>query len=242
MATVVRYLARRRTRRGIATIIGVILLVAITVVTAGIIYAIRIPQPSIPTQINYTLLGGSGQVYGGGDDCVTNSSTNTQTCLSMPAFTVVFTATSPAALALSSLQLVMLCNGTVYLSATLQAMEWIPGSPGVPSASAPQLGSCGTFVPPKGPFLLLGYFQQLTPGSQVLRPGDQLVVFMNPGGTCSSGFPPSTPPWNCDTDYHGIPSWCFQNPGNCPIVLRYTGGGGVSGTLTSFAYGPLFRG
>ncbi len=235
-------LPRRGRRRGIATIIGVILLVAITVVTAGIVYAIRIPQPAVPTQINYTLVGGTAQVYGNADDCVTNSTTNTQTCLAMPAFSVVITSTSPAALALSSLQFLMLCNGTVYLSASLQAMEWVPGSTGVPSASAPQIGSCGTFAPPKGPFLLLGFFQQLTPGSQVLRPGDQIVVFMNPGGTCSSGFPPSAPPWNCDGDYHGIPTTCFQSPGNCQIELRYTGGGAVSGSVTSFPYAPLFRG
>ncbi len=247
---------RRRGLRGIAPIIGVILLIAITLVLIGVLYAIRIPTPPIPTQINYTMVGASEQVFGDGTDCTTvdvgHGGTGVQECYTLPAFFVIITSTSPVGLPVASLQFTVFCNGTVYLNATLQQMEWVPGEAGNPGAGSPVIGTCGSFVPPpRAYFNRLAFFDQLTPGALTLEPGDQIVVFMNPSGpssTCPTlPTPPTTVPYwwdiGCDEDYHGIPPWCFTNPSACPIELSYAGSGAAtSGTVISFDYGPLFPG
>ncbi len=227
-----------------------ILLVAITVVLAALLYAIRIPTPPVPTIINYTMVGGTEEVFGDGTDCVTVN--NVQECYTLPAFYVIITSTSPTGLPLADLQFLVLCNGTVYLNATLDQMEWIPGENGNPGAGSPTIGICGSFEPPpRAYFNRLAFFDQLTPGATTLHAGDQIVVFMNPSGPTSScptlPTPPTTVPYwwdvGCDEDYHGIPPWCFTNPAACPIELRYAGNGAAdSGTVISFNYGPLFPG
>jgi flagellin-like protein len=219
-------------RRGISGVISTILLVAITVVAATVLYEVKIRTPPLPTTIDFFLQGGlSYPVYGDGSDCT--GGMGAQTCETMAALFIIITGTSPTGLLLSSLFFTLTCNGTPYLTSSFTDMEWIPGASGAPGPNAPQLGHCGSYTPPKAAFNRLAFFEQLEPGSLVLQPGDKVVVFMNTPGSWTA----------TDDDYHGIPSWCFTGASSCPLTLDYVGGGSApSGVVTSVNYLSLYPG
>lgn len=63
-------LRRRRNRRGVAEIIGVILLLAMTIVAGALLWSFRIYTPPAPPTISFTIrTGGSNPVWGDPTDC-----------------------------------------------------------------------------------------------------------------------------------------------------------------------------
>jgi len=225
--------SRGPSRRGISGVISTVLLVAITIILATVLYALQVRTPPVPTTIDYFLQGSlSYPVYGDPTDCV-NGPGGTQTCETMQALFVVFTGSSPSGLLLTHLRFSLLCNSTVYLASSFANMEWIPGSSGSPGPQAPQLGHCGTYTPPSAAFNRLAFLDQIQPGALTLNPGDKLVVFMNTPGSWTA----------VDDDYHGIPSWCFGGNSTCPLTIQYAGGGASSsGIVSQVQYAPLYPG
>ena len=208
-----------------APIIGTILLVAITVTAATLLYLLRPALPPVPVQISYLATTGSTEpTWGDGSDC--SKVNGVETCWQLPVVDITITQEVPPTILISSLAFDFVCNGTLYLSAPLATMEWVPTVTGSPEANAPQLGHCGSYTPPKAAFNRLAFFFQLDPGSDVLHSGDTLVVFLH------SFQPPNCPNPKygsngsiiaCDDDFHGAPSWCYSVPGSCSIELFYAG-------------------
>ncbi len=218
---------RRRRRlgiRGIAPIIATVFLVAMTVAVGAILYLLRPPLPPVPSTIDYQVITGSSiEAWGDGSDCKTVNST--QSCLPLPAIQIVLTDHSPQTIFLSTLTFYLMCNGTVYLQASLPAMEVVPGSTASIPSTAPQLGYCGSYVPPKAAFNRLAFFDQLAPGSTTLQAGDTLVLYAHtfeppncPSPTYKNGVLVS-----CDDDFHGAPPWCYSVPNACQVIVYYTG-------------------
>ncbi|MCL4324194.1 MAG: hypothetical protein M1144_01855 [Candidatus Thermoplasmatota archaeon] len=205
-----RVLRRRlRLRRAVTPIIATILLLALTIVAAGVLYAsLTLNLPPQATNLYYSV-GTPFQepAYGDGSDCTLNKTTGQEMCQSIPAVRILITGTVPSnGIPTSSVTFVFQCNGTTYLRGTLQAITWVPGSSSPVPSTAPQLGMCGSFVPPKASFNRLAFFQQLTPGSPVIHVGDSIVFFV---GTIPG-----------DDDFHGAPSWCFTSGDSaCTIIL-----------------------
>jgi flagellin-like protein len=200
----------RRSRRAVSPILSQVLLVAMVIILSSILFAFRPPVPTQPSHLYYTVIGGQTEpAWGDGSDC----NKNTGTCTSLSTTDLVLTTTSPTGLLLNSLIFYLLCNGTVYLTASFAAMELVPGATSPPGPSAPQLGKCGTYVPPAAAFNRLAYFHQLVPGSAALTNGDYLVIYgPNPG----------------DEDFHGAPAWCYTVQGACTIQLAFLGPPSVS--------------
>ncbi len=228
--------------RAVTPIIATILLLAITIVAAAVLYsAVNFTPPPSATQVYYRVQGGLTEpVYGDGSDC--KQTNGVQTCYSLAAADILVQSTQPTSgIQVDSLTFRFTCNGTVYLEAPLSAMEWVPGSNVMPGPNAPQLGTCGTYTPPNAAFDRLAYFVQLTPGDPILSAGDDIVFFLH-GFTCATGAnigvnvaggptnppiwgpgggggPPPPPPGGggnnppCgDDDYHGGPTWCYTIP------------------------------
>lgn len=221
---------RRPTRRGVSPIIAQVMIVALTVVGGATLWAFRPSTPPQPSSIDYFAKGGqSEETWGDGSDC--NQVNGVQSCLPLTAIDITLTGWSPGYLAVGSVTFYLICNGTVYLKATLAEMEWVPGSSGTPNGNAPQLGHCGNFVPPAAAFNRLAFFDQIDPGSKALVPGDQVVLFQ-------PFEPPNCPSPKyqggvlvaCDDDFHGAPQWCFTAAGACSVEFEYTGT--PSGVLT----------
>jgi hypothetical protein len=193
--------------------------VGITLVLVTILYAFRPPLPATPLYLNYYATGaGEEPVWGDGSDC-TNSGPppppgsppgtgQSQSCLELPAIDILFP--NPPPVLLSQLLFVFWCNGSAYLTATLQQMEWVPGSSGT-VGSGPQVTSCGSFTPPQTFWNRLAFFQQLNPGSPILQPGDQIVFYAHTFTTF------------VDDDFHGAPEWCYDSYGDCYVTIYYTG-------------------
>lgn len=201
---------RRRSRRGASPIIATLFLVGITVAGGVILWTLHTRTPPQPVTIEYSVVGGlTLPAWGDGSDC-TNSG-GSQTCLLLPAFEFVFTAQSPGYLAVASLSFTLWCNGTRYLTASLPAMAWVPGTASTPGGSAPQLGKCGTYTPPNAAFNRLTYFDQLSPGAVRLNDGDEIVVYTH----TFTAFK--------DDDFHGAPEWCYTTLNACSIVIAFTG-------------------
>jgi len=197
----------RHARRGVAPIIETILLVGITIVAAGILYAFRPSLPSAPLHLNtYESTIANEPAYGDGSEC--RQVNGVQTCTSLPAIGIVFV--DPPPIVLSDLEFVLLCNSTVYISATLPVMEWVPGTSGTVT-SGPQISSCGAFTPPKTMWNRVAFFEQLSPGATVLLPGDMIVFYAHTFLTFK------------DDDFHGAPEFCYSIPNACTIKLFYTG-------------------
>ena len=196
--------------RGVTPIIATIFMLGMTVASGAVLWAFSPRLPSTPTSFEYEAVGGvSVPAWGDGSDC--KNVNGSQQCLTLPAILIVITSFSPSFIRLADLTFYLICNGTIYLQASFPAMEWVPGSPGTPSGSAPQLGHCGTYTPPKAAFNRLGFFQQLVPGAAQLQPGDTLVVIAHTFTAFN------------DDDFHGAPSWCFTTPGACSILVAYGG-------------------
>ncbi len=202
---------RLRNRRAASPIIATILLVAITVTLVAVLVAFLRPPPlGKPSALYYTVQGGLTEpAWGDGSDC--SNVNGAQQCLSLPAFELILTMQAPSGMPLSFLTLYFFCNSTVYLKASLAAMEWVPGTSATPGGNAPQLGHCGSYVPPAAAFNRLAFFQQLNPGSTNLIDGDVLVVYAH----TFTSFK--------DDDFHGAPPWCYTVANACLIELVYTG-------------------
>ncbi|MFZ0831340.1 MAG: type IV pilin N-terminal domain-containing protein [Thermoplasmata archaeon] len=224
----------RRNRRGISNIIGVILLVAITVVLAAVLFAFKPPVPTAASSIYYTVdTGTTAPTWGDLTDCANVN--DPSTCAQQPAVNIVFTTQSPGTMAVADIEFYFICNGTVYFSSTLPNMLYIPTTNHAanfncvgPNTNC--LQTCGTYNPAVVfgydiPFSRLGFFWQLTPNATYLSDGDSIVLYVH-----STTAPHDVGSTNPDTDdYHGIPAWCFASPGtlnppnNCEIKLVYLG-------------------
>lgn len=221
---------RRGGRRGVSPIIASVFLVAMTVVAGATLWAFR-PQPPVqPATFYYQVSTGAGEpTWGDGSDCQNVKDPGTgqtvQTCLTLPSIDIYLTSASQPAIALSELTFFFLCNGTIYLTAPLGGMAWVPGTAATVGGSAPQLGTCGTYVPPKAAWDRLAYYDQVRAGSPYWMAGDEIVLYAHtfeppncPSPTVKNGVIVS-----CDDDFHGAPEWCYTVPGACTILLAYTG-------------------
>lgn len=198
----------RRARRGVAPIIETILLVGITVVLAAILFTFRPSLPSATMRLDtYASTLANEPAWGDGSECKDVS--GVQTCTSLPAIGIVFV--DPPPLILTDLQFFFLCNGTVYISSTFAAMEWVPGTTGTVT-TGPQVSNCGSFTPPKTMWNRIAFFEQVTPGALVLLPGDELIFYAHTFLTFK------------DDDFHGAPEFCYSVPNSCTIQVYYTAG------------------
>ena len=200
----------RRGRRAVTPIIANILLLGMTVTAGALLFAFRPDLPQSPSSLYFSTYQGPGEpAWGDGSDC--SNVNGVQQCKVLPSLDIILTASNPSSLLVSSLQIYFFCNGTIYLSATLNKVAWVPGSTGtVGTTGAPQLGKCGTYVPPKAGFNRLLYFHQLTAASAHMENGDTIVLY---SATFVGG----------DDDFHGAPVWCFSTPGACTIDIVYGG-------------------
>ncbi|HEV2317235.1 MAG TPA: archaellin/type IV pilin N-terminal domain-containing protein [Thermoplasmata archaeon] len=190
---------RRPATRGVSPIIGGILLVGLTIVAGTVLWGFRVQFPSTPVQIWYeTESPVPSEAYADGSDChnVGSGANATQVCDGLTAIEIVVTSFQPSYLALSSLQLYFSCDGSTYLSGTLAAMEWNPGSTGTigggPGSGVPSLGTCGSYVPPRAAFNRFMFFQAIDPGATGLQAGDRFVIFAEGFTPPSCRFAPST--------------------------------------------------
>lgn len=196
------------------------MLVAITVVTVTILFSFRPSLPNSPISFQlFASESGDQPAWGDGSDC--KNVNGVQTCLTLP--TIVIDFLNPPAVQTSQVLMVFDCNGSVYLSATLADMAWVPGSTSTVGGTGPQLSHCGTYTPPKAAWNRFAFFDQLDPGSTVLHPGDTLVVYAH---TFSSFV---------DDDFHGAPVWCYTVQGACSVNFYYLGfPQGLAATLSLF--------
>jgi len=162
---------------------------------------------------------------------------------------------TPANLLLADVDMLFLCNGTVFVNGTLAAMTWFPGSTSQPAPNAPHLQKCGTYIP-NGAYSTLynrfGIFVPLLSGTTVLNNGDTFIMYIH----TSSPFDPDFTGWNknsytgvdcgpspdCD-DYHGAPPWCFTTPvtATTGCVLDFFSVGTPQTLLASFSLYSLIR-
>jgi len=231
-------------RRGVAEIIGAILLVALTLVAGVILWTFHIATPpASPTVTWVTTTGGSNPVWGDPTDDGPNGYTVMNTSQ------IIVAGHSPSNIPLADINLTFICNGnygqatsaqgaqgpgdniTVLVQGSLASLTWYPGFGTYPT-SGPELGWCanfhaggygggafGTF------FNRLGLFEPLTMGATVLENGDTFILYIHNGGWpldyTDCGALPS--PCFDQDDYHGAPPWCFLDAGACTIYLTYTG-------------------
>jgi flagellin-like protein len=223
-----------RQRRGVSNIIAVILLVAMTVILAAVLFAFRPPIPSATSAIYYTIdTGTTAPTWGDLTDCANVN--DPSTCAQQPAVDLIFTTQSPGTMPVADLDFYFICNGTVYFESSLPNMLYIPTTNHAANFNCVEPGGnclqkCGKYDPAQVfgydiPFSRLGFFWQLTPNATYLSDGDSIVLYVH--STTAPHDVGSTRP---DTDdYHGIPAWCFAAPGtlnppnNCSIKIVYTG-------------------
>ncbi len=210
----------RRSRRGVSGIIATILLVAITIAAGVALWTFRIVSlPYAPPTFTYVAQGGVPEpVYGDGTDCSGGGfgDTGNQVCLTLPATLLIISSHDPEDIPLTNLFFDMTCNGTTYLSASFASIEWVPGENAAPGAGAPELGSCGTFLPPRAYFDRLAFFDQATPGATSLEVGDMIVIYDKTFYCDDNGVVTS-----CDEDFHGFPPWCISGGANCQLRIQY---------------------
>jgi len=225
---------RRRNHRGVSNLIGVILLVAMTVILASVLFAFKPPVPQAVSSVYYTIqTGTTAPTWGDTTDCANIK--DPASCAQQPAVDIVFTTQSPGTMPVADLEFVFICNGTVYFDSTLPNMLYIPTTNHAANFNCVSPGgnclqTCGSYDPAKVfgysiPFSRLGFFWQLTPGATYLSDGDSIVMYVH--STTAPHDVGSTKP---DTDdYHGMPAWCFavppnpNPPSNCEIKLLYLG-------------------
>ncbi len=155
----------------------------------------------------------------------------------MNATSITITSVSPGNVPLSDVNFYFLCHNstltpqtTVLVGGSLAAMTWFPGSTTAPAPNAPHLGYCGSFDANGfggGAFGTLynrlAIFVPVSPGADVLQPGDTIVLYVHTPGAVFD--PSSNNGWGGpdNDDFHGAPSWCFLQPGACSIELTYNG-------------------
>jgi flagellin-like protein len=153
---------------------------------------------------------------------------------SMNSTQFIFAAHTPNYISLNDVELIFICNGTVFVNGSLSTMTWFPGSSTGPAPNAPHLGRCGSFVPSGAYSTLYNRFGIFVPidvtSSGNLVNGDTFIMYVH----TSSPFDPDVygandgahgdcgPGPDCD-DFHGAPSWCFQIPNACTLSFVYTG-------------------
>ncbi len=231
-----RYVSMRRPRpRGVSNIIAVMLLVAMTVIAAAVLFAFKPPIPTAPSTIYYTVENGvTAPTWGDLTDCANID--DPSTCAQQPAVDIIFTTQSPSTMPLSSIEFYFICNGTVYFQASLPNMLYVPTTNHAANfncvgASSNCLGVCGDYNPAKVfgtdiPFSRLGFFWPLNANETYLTDGDSIVMYIHSDKVPEDVNNPK--PGDPD-DYHGMPSWCFpaagavNSPSNCEIELVYEG-------------------
>jgi FlaG/FlaF family flagellin (archaellin) len=223
--------------RAVASVISVVLLVAVTVILVAVLATFRFNLPTQSPRVWYAAQGNeSEEAWGDPTDC-TNTSIYAA-CDPLPAVFVSVTSFTPSFIDLSKLKLVFLCNGTELLNGTLKSLEVVPGSGANPGSGSPTIKACGTWVWGSGHgttgtyFNRLLYYQQKTAGVPGIQIGDILVIYSHPKLDFGdrTGHTP-------DDDYHGAPLWCFTVPSACTVYLDY-----VSGPQTSLVFSlPLFQ-
>jgi len=230
------YMRTRRWRdlRAVSNIIAVMLLVAMTVVAASVLYAFKPPVPQATSAVYYTVeTGTTAPTWGDLTDCANVN--DPSTCSQQPAVDIIFTTQSPGTMPVANLEFYFICNGTIYFQSTLPNMLYIPTTNhganfNCVGPNANCLGTCGTYNPAQVfgysiPFSRLGFFWQLNPNATYLQDGDSIVMYIH-----SSTSPHDVGSTLPDTDdYHGMPAWCFAKagslnpPSNCYIKLVYLG-------------------
>jgi flagellin-like protein len=237
---------RRQNRgRAIAPIIATILLLAMTVIAAALLFSFKFyTPPSTPAVTIVIHSGGSNPVWGDGTD-TPHTCSSPGTCYSlMNTSQIIIASASPTNVPLDLIDFTFICdntsvggNRTILVQGTLASMTWFPGSTTSPPAGAPDLGWCASFH--AGGFggsddtlyNRLGLFVPIAPGYTVLTAGDTFILYIHNGGyplDYDGGSHDCTaentvaPCFDAD-DYHGAPPWCFTNPGACTIYLSYVG-------------------
>jgi flagellin-like protein len=163
----------RSRRRGVAEIIGAVLLVALTLVAGVLLWTFHIYTAPVPPTVNFVIRsGGSNPVWGDPTDCQPQGTwhyplnTGNATLINSwnngflnecayPATSgnysllntteLIFSASSPLNIPLNQIDMTFVCNGTVLLNGSFASMTWFPGSSTDPAPNAPTLGYCGTF-------------------------------------------------------------------------------------------------
>jgi flagellin-like protein len=187
----------RARRRGVSPIIATFFLIGITIVAGVTLWSLRVPLPSSGVRVWYeTVSPSTMQTWADNSDCknVGSGSNQTQVCEQLPALDIVIVNFQPSHLPLASLQFYFQCEGTIYLSGTLAAMAWVPGSTKTIGTgdNVPVLGTCGAYTPPSAAFNRFMFFQQITPGDPNLEAGDQIVISAQSFSPPFCAFAPST--------------------------------------------------
>jgi len=231
---------RRRARRGVAPIIGQILMLAITIVVFTILFSFHFYTPPSPPSVTFVIKsGGSNPVWGDPTDTPTSGGYSL-----MNTTAVIVASTSPLNIQLSLVEFTFICNNestggneTILVQGTLADMSWFPGLSTTAPANAPQLGWCASFHAGGyggGSFGTaynrLGIFVPISSSNTTLQVGDTFLLYIHNGGypldyaggrgDCVGAT--SVPCLDGD-DYHGAPPWCFTNPSACTIYLTYLG-------------------
>lgn len=219
-------------RRAISNIIAAVILVGMTVIAGVVLWAYRPPLPPAPASVDYQAVGNQSEpAWGDPTDC--SNTTIYAKCGVLPAVDIVVVGHSPASIPLSQLSLTFMCNGTVLLNGSLQALEVVPGSGASPGRGSPTLGVCGTWSPNQFGFHStffnrLMFFKQIQVGSPTLASGDVIVIYGHPPG----GFHDYRGNAGDNDDFHGAPAWCFSVPGACTVYLSLSGStAGVVATI-----------
>jgi hypothetical protein len=163
---------------------------------------------------------------------------------------------SPDVINLNDIEMIFICNNSIFVNGTLASMTWYPGSSTQPSPDAPHLGRCGTFVPSGSYSTLYNRFGIFVPvsnnNSTILNNGDTFVMYVHtsspfdPDFTGQNQYTDSSgntidcgPGPDCD-DFHGAPQWCFTVPTACTLTFVYLGN--PQSTLATIPLYNIIRG
>lgn len=232
---------RGRGRRGVAPIIGTILMLAMTMVVFTILFSFHFYTPPASPQVTFVIRsGGSNPVWGDGTDTPPGGG---YSLLNTTA--IIVASASPINIPLDEIQFTFLCNNassggneSILVQGTLASMTWYPGQSGTAPADAPKLGWCASFHAGGyggGAFGTaynrLGVFVPISDANVTLQAGDTFLLYIHNGGypldygggagDCIGGV--AKVPCLDGDDYHGAPPWCFTDPGACTIILTYLG-------------------
>jgi flagellin-like protein len=245
MTMVVRRWRFRNGKRGIAPIIGQILLLAMTIIVMVLVFSFHFTTPPPVPSVTFLIhSGGSNPVWGDPTDTPAHCA-NPSGCYSlMNTSQIIVASSAPTNIPLSLVEFTFVCDNTsvggnvsILVQGTLAAMTWFPGTTGNPPSDAPTLGWCASFHAGGyggGSFGTLynrlGLFVPIAAGYTVLQAGDTFILYIHnggypldyDGGPDCAGSSHTAPCFDGD-DYHGAPPWCFTNPGACTIYLSYLG-------------------
>lgn len=223
---------RRRHRRGVAPIIGTILILLMTIVVFSVLFSFKFTTPPAPPSVTFLIhSGGSNPVWGDPTDVPPSGGYSL-----MNTSQIIIASSSPTNIPLADIQFTFVCNNestggneSILVQGSLASMTWFPGTSGSPPANAPKLGWCANFH--AGGFgggafgtlyNRLGLFVPIAKGVTVLAAGDTFLLYIHQG--CYPLDYSGGGRGVCDNDdYHGAPPWCFTDPGACTIYLTYTG-------------------